>query len=209
MIAAVLSFTLAAVVLVLLPGPDTLVVVRSLVRGGRRAGIRTAAGVLCGLTVWVVAAVLGLSALLRASEVGYEALKIVGACYLVWIGVQSLKALRRPVGAGVLDPSGSTAPLDRVGNFGAGFLTDILNPKIGVLFVSFLPGFVPDGYSPVWTTLGLGAVYIVLTALYCAALVVAAGSISTWMQTERIRRRIDALTGLVLVGFGVRLATES
>ncbi|MET9216175.1 MULTISPECIES: LysE family translocator [unclassified Nocardia] len=209
MIAAVLSFTLAAVVLVLLPGPDTLVVVRSLVRGGRRAGIRTAAGVLCGLTVWVVAAVLGLSALLRASEVGYEALKIVGACYLVWIGVQSLKALRRPVGAEVLDPAGSTAPLDRVGNFGAGFLTDILNPKIGVLFVSFLPGFVPDGYSPVWTTLGLGAVYIVLTALYCAALVVAAGSISTWMQTERIRRRIDALTGLVLVGFGVRLATES
>ncbi|MFD5179836.1 LysE family translocator [Nocardia sp. NPDC058379] len=209
MIAAVLSFTLAAVVLVLLPGPDTLVVVRSLVRGGRRAGIRTAAGVLCGLTVWVVAAVLGLSALLRASEVGYEALKIVGACYLVWIGVQSLKALRRPVGAGVLDPAASTAPLDRVGNFGAGLLTDILNPKIGVLFVSFLPGFVPDGYSPVWTTLGLGAVYIVLTALYCAALVVAAGSISTWMQTERIRRRIDALTGLVLVGFGVRLATES
>ncbi|MEV0063418.1 LysE family translocator [Nocardia sp. NPDC050718] len=209
MIAAVLSFTLAAVVLVLLPGPDTLVVVRSLVRGGRRAGIRTAAGVLCGLTVWVVAAVLGLSALLRASEIGYEALKIVGACYLVWIGVQSLKALRRPVGAEALVPAESTAPLDRVGNFGAGFLTDILNPKIGVLFVSFLPGFVPDGYSPVWTTLGLGAVYIVLTALYCAALVVAAGSISTWMQTERIRRRIDALTGLVLVGFGVRLATES
>ena len=114
MVGAVLSFTLAAVVLVLLPGPDTLVVVRSLVRGGRRAGIRTAAGVLCGLTVWVVAAVLGLSALLRASEVGYEALKIVGACYLVWIGVQSLKALRRPIDAEILDPSGSTAPLDRV-----------------------------------------------------------------------------------------------
>ncbi|WP_342799985.1 LysE family translocator [Nocardia sp. No.11] len=209
MVGAVLSFTLAAVVLVLLPGPDTLVVVRSLVRGGRRAGIRTAAGVLCGLTVWVVAAVLGLSALLRASEVGYEALKIVGACYLVWIGVQSLKALRRPIDAEILDPSGSTAPLDRVGNFGAGLLTDILNPKIGVLFVSFLPGFVPDGYSPVWTTLGLGAVYIALTALYCAALVVAAGSISTWMRTARVRRRVDALTGVVLVGFGVRLATES
>lgn len=207
MLAAVLSFTLASVVLVLLPGPDTLVVVRSLVRGGRAAGIRTAAGVLCGLGVWVVAAVLGLSALLRASEIGYEVLKIVGAGYLVWIGVQSLRALRQPVAA--VAPAGpSTAPLDRMGSFGSGFLTDILNPKIGVLFVSFLPGFVPEGYSPVWTTLGLGAVYIALTALYCAALVVASGSISAWMQTTRIRRRIDALTGLVLVGFGVRLAIE-
>ncbi|MFE7721742.1 LysE family translocator [Nocardia rhizosphaerihabitans] len=209
MFAAVLSFTLAAIVLVLLPGPDTLVVVRSLVRGGRSAGIRTASGVLCGLAVWVVAAVLGLSALLRASEIGYEALELVGACYLVWIGVQSLKALRQPVDVATGAAAGSTAPLDRVGNFGAGFLTDILNPKIGVLFVTFLPGFVPDGYSAMWTTLGLGAVYIALTALYCAALVVASGSISTWMQTARIRRRIDAITGVVLVGFGVRLATES
>lgn len=207
MLAALVSFTLASLVIVILPGPDTLVVVRSLVRGGRGAGIRTAAGVLCGLAVWVVAAVVGLSALLRASEVGYEALKIVGACYLVWMGVQSLRALRRPVG--VASDTSSVAPLDRAGNFGAGFLTDLLNPKVGVLFVSFLPGFVPAGYSPTWTTLGLGAVYIVLTALYCAALIVASGSISTWMRTDRIRRRIDAMTGLVLVGFGVRLATEA
>ncbi|MFF2083625.1 LysE family translocator [Nocardia sp. NPDC058176] len=206
MLAAVLSFTLASIVLVLLPGPDTLVVIRSLVRGGRGAGIRTAAGVLCGLAVWVGAAVLGLSALLRASEIGYDVLKVVGACYLVWLGVQSLRALRQPA---TYIEVGPTAPMDRLGNFGAGFLTDILNPKIGVLFVSFLPGFVPDGYSPVWTTLGLGALYIALTALYCAALVVASGSISTWMRTTRIRRRIDAVTGLVLVGFGVRLATES
>ncbi|MFC4128392.1 LysE family translocator [Nocardia rhizosphaerae] len=209
MVAALLSFTLAAVFIVVLPGPDTLVVVRSLVRGGRTAGIRTAAGVLCGLAVWVVAAVLGLSALLRASEVGYEAMKIIGACYLVWIGVQSLRALRRPgAEAGMPPNTSSVAPLDRMGNFGAGFLTDILNPKIGVLFVTFLPGFVPEGYSATWTTLGLGAIFIVLTALYCAALIVASGSISTWMQTDRIRRRIDAVTGVVLVGFGVRLATE-
>lgn len=205
MLAAVLSFTLAAVVLVLLPGPDSLVVVRSLVRGGRGAGIRTAAGVLCGLAVWVGAAVLGLSALLHASEIGYEVLEAVGACYLVWLGVQSLRALRAPATVAELR---TTGPLDRLGYFGSGLLTDILNPKIGVLFVSFLPGFVPAGYSPVWTTLAFGALYIALTALYCAALVLAAGSLSTWMQTTRIRRRIDALTGTILITFGLRLATE-
>ncbi|MGW5316939.1 LysE family translocator [Nocardia thailandica] len=209
MLGAVLSFTLAATVLVVLPGPDTLVVVRALVRGGRAAGIRTALGVLCGLAVWVLAAVLGLSALLRASEIGYEALKILGACYLVWIGAQSLRALRRPAERAVPDATTAAAPLDRMGNFGAGLLTDILNPKIGVLFVSFLPGFVPAGYSPAWTTLGFGLLYIALNALYCGALVAASGSLSAWMRTARIRRRLDALTGVVLVGFGIRLATES
>ncbi|WP_405497113.1 LysE family translocator [Nocardia sp. NBC_00511] len=208
MVVALISFTLTAIVLVLLPGPDTLVVVRSLVRGGRAAGTRTAAGVLCGLMVWVVAAALGLSALLQASRIGYDLLKIVGAGYLIWIGVQSLRALRR---TSAEESAGyrTASPLDRLGNFGAGLLTDILNPKIGVLFVSFLPGFVPDGSPIVWTTLGFGAIYVLLTALYCAGLVAASGAIENWLRAPAIRRRLDALTGVVLVGFGVRLATES
>ncbi|WP_067693196.1 LysE family translocator [Nocardia jejuensis] len=208
MVVALLSFTLAAVVLVLLPGPDTLVVVRSLVRGGRTAGIRTSAGVLCGLMVWVIAAALGLSALLQASEIGYELLQIVGACYLIWIGVQSLRTLRRPPASDAA-PTVATSPLDRLGSFGAGLLTDVLNPKIGILFVTFLPGFVPDNYPVMWTTIGLGLVYVLLTALYCAALVAASGTISNWMRAPRIRRRLEALTGSVLIAFGLRLAIES
>ncbi|MFC8045503.1 LysE family translocator [Nocardia sp. NPDC057353] len=206
MLAMLLSFTLAAVFLIVLPGPDTLVVVRGLVRGGRAGGIRTSAGVLCGLLVWVAAAVLGLSALVQASEIGYEVLKIAGGCYLVWVGVQSLRALRRTAA----ELTAATGPaLGRSGGFGAGFLTDILNPKIGVLFVTLLPGFVPAGYPVAWTTLGLGLLYVALSALYCAVLVLAAGRIAGWMQRPRVRRRIDAVTGLVLVGFGVRLAVEA
>ncbi|MEV4129832.1 LysE family translocator [Nocardia sp. NPDC049707] len=210
MLVSLLSFGFAAVLLILLPGPDTLVVVRGLVRGGRNGGVQTSAGVLCGLMVWVAAASLGLSALLRASEIGYNALKIAGGCYLIWIGVQSLRSLLRTASDIAAEGDGSAAPtLGRSGGFMAGFLTDILNPKIGVLFVSFLPGFVPDGYSVGWTTLGFGAVYIALTALYCAGLVVASGTVATWMQTPRVRRRLDAVAGVVLVGFGVRLATEA
>ncbi|WP_040796213.1 LysE family translocator [Nocardia higoensis] len=207
MLAMLLSFAVAAVLLVVLPGPDTLVVVRGLVRGGRREGLLTSAGVLCGLLVWIAAAVLGLSALLQASEIGYEALKLVGGCYLIWVGVQSLRSLLTTAPQ-LTDPVGSPAP-SRSGGFGAGFLTDILNPKIGVLFISLLPGFVPDGYPVAWTTFGLGLFYVALTAIYCATLVIASGTIAGWMQTPRIRRRIDGLTGLVLVGFGVRLATEA
>lgn len=211
MLLNLISFAAAAIVIVLLPGPDTLVVVRSMVRGGAKGGILTSLGVLCGLLVWVGAAAFGLAALLHASEVGYEALKIAGACYLVWMGVQSLRSFRQTA----TELTGATTTPDSIrkgrmrAGFLAGFLTDILNPKVGVFFVSFLPGFVPAGYSVGWTTLALGGVFIILTALYCAGLVAVSGTIAGWLQTPRIRRRVDALTGLVLVGFGVRLATEA
>ena len=203
---ALASFAVAAVLIVLLPGPDSLVVVRGLVRNGRRGGTVTAAGVLCGLVVWVAAAALGLSALLRASETGYVTLKIIGAAYLIWIGVQSLRSIRRPAG----EPT-TTDPMPRLGRsgFAAGFLTDILNPKVGVFFISFLPGFVPHGYPVGPTTLAFGALFVVLTALYFAGLVGVSSTVAGWMSTPRIRRRLEVLTGLVLVGFGVRLATET
>src|ERR1700710_999156 len=89
------AFTLAAALLVLLPGPDTLVVLRNLLRGGRPVAAKPVLGVLSGLMVWVVTAALGLSAVLRASHDGYLALRVAGALYLVWIGIQSLRA--RPV----------------------------------------------------------------------------------------------------------------
>lgn len=210
MLVALVSFTFASVLIVLLPGPDSLVVVRGLVRGGRRGGASTAAGVLAGLAVWVAATTLGLSALLRASETGYEALKIAGAGYLLWIGARSLLAVRRSAGQVAAEGDGPMAPAPLLGGsgFGAGFLTDILNPKVGVFFISFLPGFVPAGHSVGWTTLGFGIWYTVLSALYFIGLIAVSGTIATWMAQARIRRRLDALTGLVLVGFGLRLATE-
>jgi threonine/homoserine/homoserine lactone efflux protein len=210
-----LSFTLASVLIVLLPGPDSLVVVRGLVRDGRRGGATTAVGVLCGLVVWVCATALGLSALLQASEVGYDALKIVGACYLIWIGARSLLSLRRPaaeVAAEVAaEGDGPMAPAPLLGGSGfvAGFVTDLLNPKVGVFFVSFLPGFVAEGYPVGWTTFALGTWYAVLTALYFLGLIALSGTVSSWMRSPRVRRRLDAVTGIVIVAFGVRLATES
>jgi threonine/homoserine/homoserine lactone efflux protein len=178
--------------------------------------------VLCGLVVWVAAASLGLSALLQASRTGYDVLKIAGACYLLGIGVRSLLSLRRSdsgVLPGAVAPAAAadpptTAPTRGSGlrgsGFVAGFLTDILNPKVGVFFISFLPGFVPAGDHAVGlTTLGLGALFTLLTALYFLGLIGVSATVATWMGDPRIRRRLDALTGLVLVGFGLRLATET
>lgn len=204
MTTAVLTFSLAAMLIVLLPGPDTLVVVRNLVRDGRRTALLTVIGVLTGLTVWVGAASLGLSALLRASHDAYLGLRIAGAVYLVYLGVQSLRSRSVvltedvPVRRGLLGRG-----------FGAGLATDLLNPKVGVFFVTFLPGFVPNGQPVGVTSLLFGAIFVVETALYFAVLLALAGRVTGWMNHPVVRRRLDRATGLVLIGFGARLATES
>jgi threonine/homoserine/homoserine lactone efflux protein len=204
---SLVAFTGAAVLIVLLPGPDTLVVVRSILRGGRRQGTLTALGNLCGLTVWVLGAALGLAAMLEASEVGYAALRIVGACYLVLLGVQAWRSRGRVDSGDAGDDHGQRASVLGTG-FRAGVLTNLLNPKVGVFFVTFLPGFVPDGASVFWTTARFGAIFVVLTALYWVLLLGLAGRVTTWMSTPAIRRRLDVATAAVLVGFGLRLATE-
>jgi threonine/homoserine/homoserine lactone efflux protein len=200
MTGAVIAFSLAAALIVLLPGPDTLVVVRNLVRGGRRTAVLTVAGVLTGLTVWVLAAALGLSALLRASHDAYLVLRVVGAVYLVWLGIQSLRSRR----AAALDQ-----PVRLLGRgYSAGLATDLLNPKVGVFFVTFLPGFVPAGHPVGTTSLLFGAIFVVETAFYFALLLLLAGRVTGWMNHPVVRRRLDRITGAVLIGFGVRLASE-
>lgn len=203
MLVATATFALAAAVIVVLPGPDTLVVLRSIVRGGRRRGVATALGNLLGLCVWVGAASLGLSALLRASEVGYDVLRFAGAAYLVWLGVQSIRARNAP-----REDSGGRGGILGTG-FLAGVLTNLLNPKVGVFFVTFLPGFVPAGDPVGLTSLLFGSVFVVLTAAYWVLVLGLAARITRWMTEQRVRRRLDALAGTVLIGFGVRLAVES
>ncbi len=202
MTTALLTFTLAAVLIVLLPGPDTLVVVRNLIRNGRRTALLTVLGVLTGLVVWVSAAALGLSVVLRASHEAYDALKLTGAVYLLWLGVQSWRSRslgepHEPVRAGILGRG-----------FGAGLATDLLNPKVGVFFVTFLPAFVPSGAAVVPTLLLFGAIFIVLNLAYQLPLVLLADRVGRLVSRPRVRRAMDTLTGIALVGFGIRLVTE-
>jgi threonine/homoserine/homoserine lactone efflux protein len=202
MLVGVLTFSLAAAVLVVLPGPDTLVTVRAILRGGRAQAVATTAGILCGLLVWICAVALDLSALLQASEIGYTVLRLAGAAYLIWLGVQSVR-LRRAV----VDSAPRRGLLGS--GFVAGLLTDLLNPKVGVFFVSFLPGFIPHGADVGATTMLFGGIYILETAVYCLTLIALASRMAMWLQAPRIRRRLDAASGLVLVGFGIRLAVEA
>lgn len=214
MLTAVVTFSAAAALLVLLPGPDTLVVLRSAVRGGRRRATWTALGGLTGLVVWVTVTALGLAAALRASHDLYLLLKIAGGGYLVWLGIRSLRSR----GLGGSDPGGSATEVDpappvvATGRFwegyGAGLATNLLNPKIGVLFVALLPGFIPAGASVAGTSLLLGGIYIAETAVYVALLVGLSATVRQWLERPRVRRRLDRLIGTVFVGLGVQMVAR-
>jgi RhtB (resistance to homoserine/threonine) family protein len=196
-------FLALSVLRIVIPGPDTAVVTKNALAGGKRGGVFAACGVAIGLTVWTLAAALGIAALLRASEVAFTALKIAGAVYLIWIGVQLLrKPGALPTGLG---PAQSRRARRAVRQ---GLLSDLGNPKIAVFFTSFLPQFVHGGSSPFASLLLLGAIFAVLTLAWLAAYGVAIGHGTKLLRRPRVQRALDRFTGLVFLGFGVRLAFE-
>jgi threonine/homoserine/homoserine lactone efflux protein len=199
-----LPFLLASVMVILIPGPDTLVVLRNALLAGKRTAARTALGVLTGLSVWVTAAALGLTAVLRASHDGYMALRIAGAIYLTYFGLQALRsrALGQPVDI-------STPKRSLVGRgYRAGLMTDLLNPKVGVFFITFIPAFIPRGTPVAASTFGMGAVFVLLTGVYFAVMLAFVQRLLNWLRNERYRRRLNRATGLVLIGFGARVAVN-
>ena len=224
MTTALLGFALASTLLILAPGPDSMLVMRNTMRGGRRAGWVTACGTLSGLTIWALAAALGLSALLRVSHVGYDILRFFGAAYLIWLGVTSLAHSRRksgpepaaqaggsaPAAPGPavpgLTPGGPARPSRASLN---GLLSNLLNPKISVFFMAFLPAFVPAGASAAEFSLVLGIWFIAETGLWLAVVAWLADRGVRWLRRPAVQRWIERVTGMVLIGFGLRLATES
>ena len=190
-----------SVLLILMPGPDTAVVTKHALLGGRRAGLLASVGVSLGLVTWTAAAALGIAALLRASAPAFLALRIAGAAYLVWIGVQMLRTRTLPVG----DPAASSGGGRSLRQ---GLLSDLGNPKIAIFFTSFLPQFVHGSGSAFAPLLLLGAIFAAITLIWLAVYAALVGQATSLLRRPRVRRTLDRLTGLVLVGFGIRLALE-
>jgi threonine/homoserine/homoserine lactone efflux protein len=199
-----LPFLAISTLLILIPGPDTAMVTKNALVGGRRAGVLAAVGVAVGLTIWTTATALGIAAILRASAVAFFILKIAGAVYLAWIGIQMLRArdyLTDAAGSGGRAVSGARA-------LRQGLLSDLGNPKIAVFFTSLLPQFVHGHGSAFASFLLLGGIFAALTFLWLAVYAVAVGHASGLLRRPAVRKALDRFTGVVLIGFGVRLAFE-
>jgi threonine/homoserine/homoserine lactone efflux protein len=202
--AAVLGFAVVAAALTVTPGLDTALVLRSALTGRRREAVATAGGIVAGLFVWGAAAAAGLSALLTASRLAYDVLRLAGAAYLLWVGGRLLLRAVRPRRTG---ESAAAAP--RVTAWRAarvGLVTNLLNPKVGVFYVALLPQFLPPGADPLAVGLLLAAVHGLLSLLWFGLLVTLAGSLGRRLRRPGTARAIDGVSGAALVGFGVRLA---
>jgi threonine/homoserine/homoserine lactone efflux protein len=197
-----LPFLAIAILLIVIPGPDTAMVTKNAVVGGRRSGVFAAVGVAVGLTVWTAAAALGIAALLRASTAAFDVLKIAGALYLCFVGVQLLRSRGRVAESGNVRAASGLRALRQ------GLLSDLGNPKIAVFFTSLLPQFVHGHGSAFAPLLFLGVVFAALTLAWLAAYALAVGQASGWLRRPGVRRTLDRFTGIVLIGFGVRLALE-
>jgi RhtB (resistance to homoserine/threonine) family protein len=196
---------MVAGLIIITPGPDMAVITRSALRGGRRAALETALGIQTGLLIWATASVLGIAAILRASAELFTVVRLAGAVYLVWLGVTSLRAawIGRP------EPAVASVPVTRWRSpFAQGSLTNMLNPKIAVLFTSLIPQFVTSGPDAGLQSAFLATLFLVAGFVWITGFAVMASRFSELIRQSRVRRTIDALTGAVLVALGLRLATD-
>ena len=199
MITHFLAFLGVSAIVIVTPGQDTALTIRNTLLGGRRNGILTALGVSGGQAVWALATSAGVAAVLQASEPAFVAVKLAGAGYLVFLGLQTLlPALRSTTSTPKVSPRGRPLRQGLVSNLG--------NPKMAIFFTSLLPQFTR---APSFAALLiLGLIFCAMTLAWLSAYAFAVAKAGDFLRRSGVRRAIDGLTGIVLVGLGLRLASK-
>ncbi|MFF4382702.1 LysE family translocator [Kitasatospora sp. NPDC001547] len=208
---AIVSFAVVAGMLTVMPGLDTALVLRSAITLGRRRAFATALGILCGVLVWGVAAAVGATAVLTASRLLYDVLRLAGAGYLAWLGIgMVLRTLKGRGRSGPGEAAGgagaTTAEATWARSWARGLGTSLLNPKNGVFYMAMLPQFIPDGAPHLLMGVVLAAVHDLEGLVWFSALIFGTHLVRRWLNRGSVQRAIDAVTGTVLVGFGIKLA---
>ena len=200
-------FFVSAIAINLAPGPDLIFILSRTLKRGLRAGLAASAGVCMGAIVHVLAAAAGVSALLAASERAFTMIRWAGAAYLAWLGASSIFSARSEPAAKVAEPQ---ANVDAWATFREGVLVDVLNPKVSLFFLAFLPQFVrPGTLAPQWQVLVLGLLVIAVAMLIEALLVLVIAQSHRYLARPGVSRGLDALAGLVLLGLAAQLALGS
>lgn len=205
------SFVVVVGLLTMTPGMDTALILRTAAVGESRRAWGVVMGIQSGTLTWGVLTSAGVTALLTASHLAYEVLRWVGACYLIWIGLSMLWAARRHGSGRPAQPIGEAAASGNAFYSGwrRGALTNLLNPKMGAFYVALLPQFIPTGAAPFAFGVLLACVHVLFGTAWSAVLVGLARRLRAVLQHPVARRVLDRVTGTVITGFGLRLATSS
>lgn len=204
---AAVSFLLVVLLGAMSPGPDFVVVTRTSLSGGRRAGMAAGLGIALGVFTWVVAIALGVAALLTASAIAFTVIKMIGAAYLVFLGAKAWLAVRRGEYRDQRVELGPKA-VTTWAAFRQGLLTNLLNPKVAVFYLALLPQFLPADAAAT-QTLELAVISLAATGLWFVTLAVVIGALRRFFGSGKVRRALDAVMGTLLVGLGIRVATQT
>lgn len=204
--AQVLAFCAVAALVTISPGPDTFLVIRNTLGGGVRGGIATVLGIVCGGSVHALLAALGLTLILVQSAQALFWVKLVGAAYLVYLGVQSLRqGLKRDAGA---EPLKAARVSSRRRAFVEGFITNALNPKVAVFYLAFLPQFISPGDPVALKSVMLASIHYAMGLVWLSAVALAVARAARVLTRPAVRRGLDLVTGSIFTGLGVKLALE-
>lgn len=199
-----LAFVGVSVAVVIIPGPDMALVARNVLRHGRSAGFATSVGICTGVLGWAIAAALGVSTLLATSATAFTALKLAGAAYLIYLGISTLRTRDEPA----VDGENGRAALPWNRALLQGLLSALLNPKLGVFFLTLLPQFIPPGDPPAERALQLAFVFDLIGLAWLLTYVALLGAVGGTLDRPGPRRFVRWLTGTILVGLGARVALE-
>jgi threonine/homoserine/homoserine lactone efflux protein len=204
---AIFAFSIAAALVTITPGLDTALVLRTATVEGPRQAMAAATGIVTGILAWGLIASLGLGMMLAVSEIGFRILQFAGAAYLIWLGA---KMIWSAVQGRHLDKhlAPDSVAKDSSGWFWRGLMTNLLNPKVGMFYVSFLPQFIPADVPVVAFSVGLAAIHAAMGLVWFGMITAATKPFSRWLRRPSVTRSIDGITGAVLVAFGTRLLLE-
>ncbi|HEY2327895.1 MAG TPA: LysE family translocator [Gaiellaceae bacterium] len=195
-------FFAVVAVLTLTPGPDMALVLRNGVRGGARAAWWTGLGCCTGIACWALAATGGLSALVVASHSAFTVVKVIGGVYLAYLGVSALRQLRQHVSVSDVTQAATD---DWRAAYRQGLATNLLNPKIALIFLTLLPQFVAAGEPVGTTTAKLAGAFLVTAVVWWRVFSLAVGALGRLLSRPRVRMALEGVTGVVLIGLGVRV----
>lgn len=203
-----LAFLGVIAVMAVLPGPDMALAVRNGIAGGRRAALLTGFGFVLGLTIWALATVLGLAALFAAVPGAFTAVRIAGAVYLAWLGVSALVAAAKGAPRSGRLSLSAREDVERHPRewLRQGLVSNLLNPKIALLFITLLPQFVASGEGRTGATAVLAAAMVLVSLIWWVVFALAVGTIGGWLARPRVRRTIEGLAGVVLIALALRVA---
>ena len=208
-ITSLTTYLIAITLLTVTPGVDTMLVIRNTARGGWRDGAVSSLGICSGLFVHAVISAVGISVILLQAAWAFSALKLAGACYLIWLGLCSWRKVLRQESFEVVNGGTALGAFRIRRSLREGFLSNVLNPKTAVFYMAFLPQFINPAHSALMQSLFLAGLHFIVAMIWQCLLALMVKQLKSWLQRPRVSQLFDGVTGTVMIALGLRVAAES